>query len=136
MESNFEPNYFCAPAAEWLPKVWVSKDVLMCSLIAEGCTIPPHIRHIDTIKRSIVASAPVTARRMVMGVFYDADRVYFTAVSGPPIGAILVRWGNVPLFVCTRAVGLPIVPIGWDIHLNWQDFPPYIAKLPDAEATC
>lgn len=128
-------NYFCAPAEEWLPKIWMNRDVITCSLISvEGATLlRPSIRHISGLEKEIVASAKIMGRQMKNEVYFNADRVFFPLVSGPPVSAVLVHWGNVPLFVCERVVGLPIHPIGGDICLSWQDFPPYVARLPDAK---
>lgn len=136
MESNSKGGYFCAPAAEWLPKVWLSKDVIMCSLLTvEGATlVQPDIRHINGLEKEIVASSKLAGRRMQLDVCFDADDVFFPKVDGPEIGAVLVHWGNVPLFVCDHANGMPIAPNGGDIWVTWQDYPPFIAALPYAKA--
>lgn len=128
-------NYFCAPAEEWLPKIWMNRDVITASLISvEGATLlQPSIRHISGLEREIVASAPIVGRRMVEKCF-DAEDPYFVEVIGPTVGAILAHWGNVPLFVCEYIAGLPLTPNGGDIYVIWQNWPPFIARLPDAKA--
>jgi len=127
-------SYFCAPAEEWLPKVWLGKEVVTCSLISAGFLVPPYERHLGAdIKTAIIASAPVTGRRMEMGKFFNADTALFRMVSGPPIGSLVVHWGNVPLFVAIPN-GAPIHPAGGDIFVRWQDHPPFVCALADHDS--
>jgi hypothetical protein len=80
----------------------------------------------DVSAGRVANSAALTAKTVTSGTF-DAANTTFTAVSGPTANALIV-WidtGNeatsrLVAYIDTGVTGIPVVPNGGDINLNWN----------------
>jgi len=105
----------------------LASGTVKCALVDTGVyTFDATHQFYSSVSSAVIGTPQTLASKTTTGGVFDADDVTFTAVSGDSIEAVVIYIDSgddatSPLIAYfDTASGLPLIPSGADINLNWS----------------